>query len=384
MLFFIPVFGEVPNYSEPYSPIFTDKNVYSWTDKVKIMVVAPSWNAERNGIDTIGSDPEHSISISSREHELENYKLTETDLNSGIFVGEVILTGFEHDADGDGDIDTNPKTFGRGPTNGFLQTDRDSAITISFEFADGVVLTHSALINWNVGDVRFFESQYTENQSPVIRVTDFDMNLNPEGIDQIPVKISSDSDTAGITIDAIEINENSGIFEATISISQDSASSGNRLYALPGDSLLAKYDDNTLPTPYSKDDELEINAKAGLGSSIPNLERLSIEDIFIADRKGEQMSSLHADDQIQIVGKVRNQQIFNQNFVLLFQITNEKGTVMSLSWIQGNLEKFQELNLSQSWNPLVPGTYTMETFVWDSLQSPLPLTTPVSRTYTVE
>ena len=77
----------------------------------------------------------------------------------------------------------------------------------------------------NLGNVRFLESQYAENQSPVIRVTDFDMNLNPEGIDQIPVKISSDSDTAGITIDAIEINENSGIFEATISISQDSASS---------------------------------------------------------------------------------------------------------------------------------------------------------------
>ena len=70
---------------------------------------------------------------------MEPYRLTETDVNSGIFTGEVILTGFLHDADGDGDVDTVPRTGGNGPTSGFLEVDRDSAVTISFEFADGVV-----------------------------------------------------------------------------------------------------------------------------------------------------------------------------------------------------------------------------------------------------
>ena len=161
LLFFSLVFAEdPPNYSEPFSPIFTDKDIYTWTDKVEIMIVAPSWNAHKDAIDTIGTQSGNFIKISTREHELEPYKLTETELNSGIFVGEVTLTGFEHDADGDGEIDTNPRTFGNGPTNGFLQTDRDSAITISFEFADGVVLTETALINWNIGRVMFFEDKY--------------------------------------------------------------------------------------------------------------------------------------------------------------------------------------------------------------------------------
>ena len=48
----------------------------------------------------------------------------------------VILTGFLHDADGDGDFDTTPKTSGTGPTNGFLETERDDAITVSFEFTE--------------------------------------------------------------------------------------------------------------------------------------------------------------------------------------------------------------------------------------------------------
>ena len=44
----------------------------------------------------------------------------------------MILTGFTHDADGDGDFDTTPRTSGNGPTSGFLEVDRDSSISISF------------------------------------------------------------------------------------------------------------------------------------------------------------------------------------------------------------------------------------------------------------
>ena len=65
-----------------------------------------------------------------------------------------LLTGFLHDANGDGDIDTTPRTTGNGPTSGFLEVDRDSAVTISFEFADGVVLTESVPVSWNLGTIQ--------------------------------------------------------------------------------------------------------------------------------------------------------------------------------------------------------------------------------------
>ena len=67
-------------------------------------ILAPSWNTDRYLIDSIGDD-DHPIKISTREHSIEPYKFTETDVNSGRFTAEIILTGFSHDVDGDGIFD---------------------------------------------------------------------------------------------------------------------------------------------------------------------------------------------------------------------------------------------------------------------------------------
>ena len=105
-LIFLPVFAEsIPNYNDPYAPIFTDKPVYTWTDKIKITILAPSWNTDRNLIDSIGDNSDHPIKIGTSENSLKSYRFTETDVNSGIFTAEVILTGFAHDTNGDGRVD---------------------------------------------------------------------------------------------------------------------------------------------------------------------------------------------------------------------------------------------------------------------------------------
>jgi len=373
-LIFFPAFGEsIPDYNEPYSPIFTDKAIYSWTDKIKITIIVPSWNTDRHLIDSIGDTEDHPIKISTREHSLEPYRFTETDVNSGIFTAEVILTGFSHDADGDGDIDTTPRTVGTGPTSGFLQVDRDSAITISFEFADGVVLIESVPVSWNLGTIQFSKENFFSDDSAIIRVIDFDMNLNPEALDQIPIQIFSDSDIAGIEVNAVETSESSGSFVATISLSQTLASSGNRLYSIPGDEIFAKYDDHTLPKPYSTSDNLEIETFAKIDSSIPPIKRLKNSQIHFSDSLGNQLQSFSSNKQLQIIGTVTNDHNFKQNFVYLFQVKNAMDSVESISWIQGELSPKQSLDVSQSWVPKKSGTYQIETFVWNSLNDPISL-----------
>ena len=376
-------FAAEPDIDNPFSPIYFDKESYSWTDKVEIMIVAPSWNAHKDAIDTIGDDSEHFIKISTREHEIEPYKLTETDLNSGIFVGEVILTGFLHDADGDGDFDTTPKTSGTGPTNGFLETERDDAITVSFEFTENNVVTETALINWNIGHAEFLQERYLIDQEAIVRIVDSDMNLNPEAVNQFEIDVVSDSDPAGVKVQVIEASEDSGLFEGKISFTQKSASSGNRLYANPGDYVIAKYDDNTLPSPYSKSDDLEITTSMILESNVHPLERTSLSNISITDNLGNNLSTLAVNDQLQIVGNVHNLQDFEQNFVFIFQITDEENSIVSLSWVQGQLGSLQTLDVSQSWIPKETGTYTIETYVWDSLNKPIPLVLPQSESYFV-
>jgi len=381
---------EIPDYFNPYAPIFTDKEVYSWTDKVYITIVAPSWNENKYGIDSIGTQDGNFIKISTGDNFLEPYKLTETEPSSGIFTGEIILTGFLHDADGDittggpGGFDTNPRTVGNGPTNGFLEVERDGGITISFEFADGVVLTSSALISWNIGEINFVEPIYLVGESAKIQVLDADMNLNPEAVDRITVEISSDSDIAGILVDALETKEDSGLFQAVISFTQNSVSSGNRLYAIPGDSIYSKYEDNTLPSPHSILDDLDIQADAKLDSGVPLIQRISQEVTFISDSFGVQILEPTINQQLQIVGIITNNQNYDQIFSYIIQVKDEDGIVIYLSWIQGELTSNQSLDLSQSWTPTAAGNYSIETFVWNSLEDQTPLSPKSSSSHIIQ
>lgn len=375
---------EIPDYDKPYAPIFFDKPIYSWTDKIQIKIIAPSWNTNKDLIDSIGDDNDNPIKISTRSHSLEPYRLTETDVSSGIFTGEIILTGFLHDADGDGDYDTTPRTVGTGPTSGFLEVERDSAITVSFEFADGVVLSESVPVSWNLGMIEFENDVFFSDDSVLVRVIDSDMNLNPEAIDQIVVEVFSDSDVGGITANAIETSEDSGYFVTMISLTQNSASSGNRLYAIPGDAISARYDDYTLPKPYSESDNLEIQAKSQVESSIPSTLRLENSEINISDSFGNNLTSLSTNQQIQIVGSLSNTQEFDQKFVYLFQVKNSQNYVESLSWIQSQLSSGQNLDVSQSWLPKNSGDYAIETFVWTSLKDPTALSESLTRSISVE
>ncbi len=383
-LILLPAFGEsIPDYNNPYSPIFTDKSVYSWTDKMKITIFSPSWNTNNHLIDSIGETDEHSIKIATSENSLEPYRFTETTANSGIFTAEIILTGFPHDADGDGSFDTTPRTIGNGPTSGFLEVDRDSAITISFEFADGVVLTESVPVSWNVGTVNFTEDIFYLENSAMVHVVDADMNLNPEALDNLSIQFFSDSDVAGIVVNAVETSERSGSFVATVLLSQNSPSSGNRLYSLSGDKIYAKYDDYTLPKPYSESDSLTIESNTLVDLSISPIERIKNSSIAFSDVFGDPLQSFSQNIQMQIVGVISNEQDFKQKFIHMLQVKNDKNTVESLSWIQGEISSQQNLNISQSWTPKKSGIYKIETFVWNSINDPTPLSPSLSALITI-
>ena len=382
--FFISANAEsIPDYYNPYAPITTDKQVYSWTDKVRIIIDAPSWNENKNGIDSIGDQEGHHIKISTHGHDLEPYELVETSQNSGVFTGEVTLTGFSHDADGDGKIDTQPRTLGTGPTSGFLEADRDDGITISFEFADGVVLTQSAQIRWNEGKISLDKPSYLPHETAKIQIIDPDMNLNPEASDTIPVEISSDSDVAGITVDATETSENSGIFIANVSFTPYDRSSGDRLHAILDDRLYAKYVDHTLSSPYNINDNLDIIAESVLSSNSPSADKVTLENVILTDSSGRIIQEPKSGQQLQIVAEIKNKQDYEQPFVYLIQVKDSSGIVVALSWSKGSIAINQKLGVSQSWSPNESDTYTIETFVWRSIDNPLPLAQSTKSIYKV-
>ena len=384
LLILAPVFAEsIPDYNNPYAPIFTDKPVYSWTDKILISIIAPSWNSSPNQINSIGDSESHAIKISSGENSLKPYRLTETSPNSGIFSGEIILTGFLHDVDGDGNFDTNPKTIGNGPTDGFLESDMDDSISISFEFADGVVLVESVPVTWNHGTIKFSKDTFLSNDLIQIRVIDPDLNLNPKMIDTVNIDVFSDSDASGLSVTAIETSERSGSFVSTFSLSEN-ISSGNRLYVNPGDTIIAKYDDHTLPKPFSKSDSQYVQTSAVVDYSTSPINRIQASPIFLSDGFGTPVTSFLPNTQMQIVGTIENEINYDQEFVYFFQIKNSENTITSLSWIQGKLSPNQILEISQSWVPANSDNYILETYVWNSLNELIALSPPTSILINIE
>ena len=365
-----------------------DQKVYTWTDKVYITIVAPDHNFDSGLVDEIGNTANDPIKVATRGNELTTYKLVESGADTGIFIGEVTLAGFIHDASGDGTNDITSTasvlTTGSGPTSGTLATTDNDGLTVSFEFSEDETVVGSALIRWNIGEVQFLESSYPASGTGVIRIIDADMNLNPEAIDNFAVDAWSDSDAGGIDLTVTETNEATGIFEGTVFFTTVNDSSGHRLRVAEGDTVTAEYEDNTLPDPYTTADELDITATTLIGTVVPPLERAPAANLRIVDAFGNSLNAVSVDQQVQLTADLANGQDKEQSFAYLVQIQDGDGVTVSLAWITGSLSSGQSFSPALSWIPTESGSYTATAFVWESVDNPTALSPPVSTTISVQ
>jgi len=376
-----------------------DQKVYTWTDKVYITIVAPDHNMDSGFVDEIGDTTDDPIKVSTRGNELDNYKLVESGADTGIFIGEVTLAGFQFDADGDSstgtsgnDITGTPSDLTStqsistqtGPTEGKLATTDNDGLTVSFEFSEDETVVGSALIRWNIGEVQWLEASYPASGTGVVRVIDADMNLNPEAIDNFAVDAWSDSDAGGIDLTVTETNEATGIFEGIVFFTTSNDSSGHRLRVAEGDTVTAEYEDNTLPDPYTTADELDITATSLIGTVVPPLERAPAANLRTVDAFGNSLNAVSVDQQVQLTADLANGQDREQSFAYLVQVQDGDGVTVSLAWITGSLSSGQSFSPALSWIPTESGSYTATAFVWESVDNPTALSPPVSTTISVQ
>ena len=358
-----------------------DQNVYTWTDKVYITVVASDYNFDSNIVDEIGTDKKGEITIRTRADELQ-YRLAETGPDTGVFTGELVLTG-DADALDDGGPSGRTSDSIAGPTDGTIKTRTSDGISISFDYSDSEApLVASALIRWNVGEVQWLEASYAATGSGVVRIIDPDMNINPDAVDSIDAVVYSETFIGGIELTLTETQEASGIFEGTVEFDPESASDGHRLQVTEGDIITAAYDDETLPKP-DNGDTLEITATTLIGSIVPPLERAPASNPAIVDAFGNSLASVSVDQQVQITADLTSGQDRDQDFAYLVQIQNEDGVTIALSWITGTLGAGATFSPSQSWTPSETGSYTATIFVWESVSNPTALSPQLSITIDV-
>jgi len=83
------------------------------------------------------------------------------------------------------------------------------------------------------------------------------------------------------------------------------------------------------------------------------------------------------DKQVMIMADLSNGQDRDQKFAYIVQIRDENGVVILLSWITGSLTPGQSFSPALSWTPISTGTYTIQIFVWESVNNPDALSVPL-------
>lgn len=237
-----------------YIPVITfDQPTYTWTDRVYITIVDPKKNVDPKGIDTVGGHEDNKITIRTGRGTIENYMLTETGDDTGIFTGTIRLTGFSpYDPVGDGNQErqSGVTTQGGIGDSGLLAAGPGEELLAYYYFLDGQYVSTSANIDWNVGEVSFIDSSY-EMGIAHIRLIDPDLNLDPYSIDHAPVKVYSTSDPAGFSLNLNETGDDTGIFDGTLHFSTKTSALDSTLLANKGDTITVSYWDRTLPRSYN-------------------------------------------------------------------------------------------------------------------------------------
>lgn len=358
--------------------VLFDQKVYSWRDKVSITVIAPELVNDHSKIESIGNTEDQQITISTSKGSLNYYKLQETGNGTGIFTGSVTLTGFkDHEAiPHDHTKDKRGDTIGKGSTDGYLACSNSDYFVLKIKTSTKSI-TNSAIIRWNIGELQWINSSYPQISKGEIRLVDPDINLHPDEIDEVEIKVWSDTDAKGITLVLKETEKDSGIFKGIVYFTTDETNSP-KLRVSEGDTVVAEYLDKTLPEPYTTRDELRLSATTMIGTLLPPLERISIDYAFIIDLYGNHLAQISTGQPVLLQFEITNNQRKSQNFACILQVQNEQSVSVSLSSISGTLEANQKLKPAMSWIPSKAGEYQLTLFIWEAIDNPTSISSPLT------
>ena len=261
---------------QPEMSIKLDKKLYSWIDKVCLTVTVPGMSKNPNDTIKLSDVSGCFLEISTSKGMLSKYDLAGAGL--GIFTGEVRLTGFsDHDVYGSNrDSLVSGETGGSGPINGRIGCFRNDTLTATLVTCAGRV-SSSAVIQWNLGEIRWLKTAYLPSGIGTLQVIDPDMSLNLEESNEVEVKVWSDSDFTGIRLWLQETGYTTGIFNGDVHFTKES-SSGRSLKVSEGDSVNAEYIDRTLPDPHPIHDKREIYCSSFIRNQILPAKKVSTEN----------------------------------------------------------------------------------------------------------
>ncbi len=366
--------------------IILDKEVYTPFDRMCIKIVDPGANTDSDRKDTLDvGDARLKIVVGGVSMKVPNTDETnvralfeETEANSGVFQ----FKDSPNCVSIRDDVNANAK-----PGDG---------IRVEYRTADKQVeLSKTARIAFHDGSVTLDKDAYKIGETARITIEDPDENRKPDAPDQFTIKVVSDTDPAGISVNVRETGDRTGKFTADIILTSE-VSSGTRLQVREGDQITVIYTDETLPDQQTikmqlvnRDEEglrtlstRNVAATATIGVTLPPTERFAVQQPRTVDQAGNPTTP-SVNVLVSIATQIKNNTNKAMDYVYIVQVKDANGIVVSISTVSSTLDGGRTANVSASWLPTAPGTYTIETFVWSELGKPSPLSPLQKITVTV-
>ncbi|MEM2920366.1 MAG: hypothetical protein QXU29_06380 [Candidatus Nitrosocaldus sp.] len=360
--------------TSPRPDIVFDREVYTPFDRMCIQIVDPGANSDSDRKELLSDvgNARLRIIVGGISKDYTN-QFEETAPDSGVF-----------------QFRTSPNCVPISDVNASAKP--GDGIRVEYRTADRQLeLSKTARIAFNDGSVTFDKDSYRPGETARITIEDPDENRNPDVPDQFTIKVISDTDPAGINVTVRETGDRTGRFTVDIILTSD-VSSGNRLQVREGDQITAIYTDETLPGAQTITQQLvnrenttglrtlqtrDVAATATIGVIIPPTERFAVQQPRTVDQAGNPTTP-SVNVPVSIATQIKNNTARAMDYVYIVQVKDANGVVVSLSTVSSTLDAGRTANVSASWMPTAPGTYTIETFVWSELGKPSPLS-PLQR-----
>ena len=348
-------------------------------------------------------------------------ELEETTANSSTFTGTIEYVVVNQLNQNDPNLIKNLRTISNEIK--FLVNDSlhdEDAINLAYsDLANvGVTIGISATteIKTQTGSVTLESQTYRFGQPVVVVLTDPDLNTKHDIIDIYNVvnDPSSDADdTVGDTngnilleirikgfryhrctinsieygglgstgFSLVETGTDTGIFKGSFKMpSQICNEAGTRLISPAGGSIEASYFDFRdssgqpmeigLSFPKSTQSQNQFKIET---DSEPNI---SIEKIQMKDSFNRPiLQKPIVGQKINFVTEISNNDQKSQSYSYIMQVKDENNTIVDLRWVDGTVDPTKKKTVEILWEPKISTKYTIEIFVWDGINSGIPLTT---------
>jgi len=237
---------------------------YGWHTKINVMIYAPGYNEDPLKVDVIGTTDENEIGVIIRNNSenvsgavktLSPCGFAETGPDTGLFYGRIKLSGSDRDVNGDGIEETR---FGGSSCANMaegtskpshreaakLESTQAGALTVWWKYNNDPeqVISRSAFYSMSEAKIEFDQEYYEHDERILIKVTDKDLKGAPKDKAEVFARVYSDSDPAGV-----EIEFDKKLNPSILYLTDIDESNGRDLYAQPGDTIYAEYDDYLMP-----------------------------------------------------------------------------------------------------------------------------------------